>query len=74
MPKDVHKNLKREAMDREISLSELLLERVVRASDKKDQKLIAQRKRALKRIDKLARGVSFKGLDYKELINYGRKY
>lgn len=73
MPKEVHKSLKREAMDKEVSLNELLMEKIKKELDTK-KKMIAKRKKALREIRRLTKGINFKGINYKELIEDGRRY
>ena len=73
LEKDVHKRLKREALEKDLSLNDLLRNRVL-SSLEEDKKTIAKRKKALKRIRELTKDIDFSGLDYKELVNYGRKY
>ncbi|MBI2103623.1 hypothetical protein HYT59_01320 [Candidatus Woesebacteria bacterium] len=71
--KDIYKSLKNEALDKDKSLNELLNDKIS-TSLNVGKAEIAKRKKALKRIKEIAREIDFSGMDFKELVNYGRKY
>ena len=73
MPKEIHKTLKREAMEKDVSLNEILMEKIKKDLDVKED-IIARRKKALREIRRLTKGVNFKGINYRELIEDGRRY
>ena len=67
MPKPVHQKLKKEALEEGRSLNDLLVERILKIDYDKAKK-------ALEEIRKLRKNVNTKGINYRQLIDYGRKY
>lgn len=60
-------------MEREISLNDVLVDKIINSSSINKAE-IAKRKKAYLNIKKLTKGVDFSGLDYRELVDRGRKY
>jgi len=67
LPKYLHDSLKKQAMEEEKSLNDLLLERVT-------QTKMVDAQKSLKEIRKITEGISFKGINYRKLTHYGHKY
>ncbi len=67
MPKHIHNDLKRQALEKDKSLNELLLERILKIDYEKAKK-------SFQVIKRLRKNINTKGINYRELIDYGRKY
>lgn len=67
MPKNIHNYLKRQALEENKSFNTLMLEKVINGER-------VDVKKSLREIRKITKGISFKGIDYKELTHYGHKY
>ena len=67
MPKVVHNRLRKRALEEDKSLNDLLLEKVLREERVDAQKTLGE-------IRKITKGISFKGINYRELTHYGHRY
>jgi DNA-binding protein H-NS len=67
MPIYIHKKLKKEALEKHVSFSNLLVQKILA----KDENSIEQ---TLAEIRKISKRANTKNINYKELINHGRKY
>lgn len=69
LPKDLYEEIRTEAFEQRKSFNKAMLERLEKKVVKKkaNRQIMAEMKR-------LAKGVDTKGIDYKALINEGRKY
>ena len=70
LPKDLHRKLKREAIEKDKTLNDILVDKVT--TNTGDD--VRKRRNAFEEIVKLRKHIDTKGINYRELIEDGRKY
>jgi len=67
LDKDLYEDLKLEAVKKRLSLNRVMVDKIRSKKSNKNKKVMLEMRR-------LAKGINTKGIDYKALINEGRKY